>query len=245
MAQRRRDLGMTHQVAQPAPAIERSGGDIPEDLPTSFYLPVAPSDLGVRFSRMADPARRARTFDDLYQEILRLSEGLTGEILEPDVVRVMSRPGKRHRRAAVACLSALSSANANLSGTGWWIEPEVEVRFGDRLAVPDLAGWRVERVPDLPEENPLTILPDWCCEILSPRTARDDKRLKLPLYAKSGVPWSWLVDPALRLIEVYQTVNGLPALRTTAQEDDRCVLPPFEVEISLSGWWLPGPAPSE
>jgi len=45
--------------------------------------------------------------------------------------------------------------------------------------VPDLAGWRVERVPDLPDENPLTVLPDWCCEILSPRTARDDKRLKL------------------------------------------------------------------
>jgi Uma2 family endonuclease len=198
---------------------------------------------------MAQPAphaRQARTFEELYAEIERLPEGMTGEILEEGVLRVMSRPGKRHRRAAGACLDALSGVNANLRGTGWWIEVEAEVRFPPgRLVVPDLAGWRVERVPDLPDENPLTVLPDWCCEILSPRTARDDKRLKLPLFARSNVPWSWLVDPTLRLVEVYQTLNGLPALVTTAQEDERCVLPPFELEVSLEGWWLPGPAPTE
>jgi Uma2 family endonuclease len=195
---------------------------------------------------MIDPARRPRTFEELYAEIVRLPEGITGEILEDDVLHVMSRPGKRHRRAAKACLDALSAVDAGLRGTGWWIEVEAEIRFSaDRLAVPDLAGWRVDRVPELPDENPLTVLPDWCCEILSPRTARDDKRLKLPLFAKSGVAWSWLVDPVLQLVEVYQTVNGLPALVTTAQENERPVLPPFELEISLEGWWLPGPPLSE
>lgn len=195
---------------------------------------------------MADPARQVRTFEQLYEEILRLPEGLTGEILEDGVLRVMSRPGKRHRRAALACLDALSGVNANLRGTGWWIEVEAEIRLlQERLAVPDLAGWRVERVPDLPDENPLTVLPDWCCEILSPRTARDDKRLKLPLYARAGIPWIWQVDPILQLIEVYQPINGLPALVTTAQEAEKCVLPPFELEISLDGWWLPGPPLTE
>jgi Uma2 family endonuclease len=195
---------------------------------------------------MAGPARQVRTFEQLYDEILRLPEGLTGEILEDGVLRVISRPGKRHRRAALACLDALSGVNANLRGTGWWIEIEAEIRLlQERLAVPDLAGWRVERVPDLPDENPLTVLPDWCCEILSPRTARDDKRLKLPLYARAGIPWSWLVDPTLQLVEVYQTINSLPALVTTAQEAERCVLPPFETEISLEGWWLPGPPLTE
>jgi Uma2 family endonuclease len=134
---------------------------------------------------MADPAQQVRTFEQLYDEILRLPEGLTGEILEDGVLRVMSRPGKRHRRAAQACFDALSGVNANLRGAGWWIEIEAEIRLlQERLAVPDLAGWRVERVPDLPDENPLAVLPDWCCEILSPRTARDDKRLTLPLYAR-------------------------------------------------------------
>src|SRR5262249_7761354 len=73
---------------------------------------------------MADRARQVRTFEQLYDEILRLPEGLTGEILEDGVLRVMSRPGKRHRRAALACLDALSGVNANLRGTGWWIEVE-------------------------------------------------------------------------------------------------------------------------
>jgi Uma2 family endonuclease len=195
---------------------------------------------------MGAGAQPVRTFDELYTEIEELREGLTGEILEPGVLHVESRPGKRHRRAAKACLDALARDDADLRGTGWWIELEAEVRFpGDRLVVPDLAGWRVERVPDLPDENPLTVLPDWCCEILSPRTARDDKRLKLPLFARAGVPWSWLVDPVLRFVEVYRTVNGLPALAMSAQEDERPILPPFEHEISLAGWWLPGPEPTE
>jgi Uma2 family endonuclease len=195
---------------------------------------------------MADPAHQVRTFEQLYDEILRLPEGLTGEILEEGVLRVMSRPGKRHRRAAQACLIALSDINANVGGIGWWIEIEAEIRLlQERLAVPDLSGWRVERVPDLPDENPLTVLPDWCCEILSPRTARDDKQLKLPLYARAGIPWIWLVDPTLQLIEIYQTINGLPALVTTAQETERRVLPPFELEISLEHWWLPGPPQTE
>jgi hypothetical protein len=59
--------------------------------------------------------------------------------------------------------------------------------------VSDLAGRRVERVPDLPDEDPLAVLPDWCCEILSPRTARDDKRRKPPLFARAEVLWTWLV----------------------------------------------------
>jgi Uma2 family endonuclease len=111
------------------------------------------------------------------------------------------------------------------------------------LVVPDLCGFRVERVPDLPEENPLTILPDWCCEILSPRTARDDRTLKLPLYARSGVAWCWIVDPMRRLVEVFETVDDRPALTATAKDDERVVLPPFDGEIAVESWWVPGPAP--
>jgi hypothetical protein len=99
----------------------------------------------------------------------------------------------------------------------------------------------VERVVELPDENPITIVPDWCCEILSPSTARDDKRLKLPLYAECGVAWSWLVDPDLRLVEAFETIRSLPALCATAKDDDVARLPPFDGEIAFGGWWLPAP----
>ncbi len=190
---------------------------------------------------MGDPAARAPTFEELYEQIRALPEHLTGEILEPGVVRTMSRPGKAHRRAARQCLHGLGRFDANVGGSGWWIEVETEIRFpGDRLLVPDLSGLRVERVPDLPDENPLTILPDWCCEVLSPRTARDDVTVKLPLYARSGVGWIWIVDPMRRLIEAFETIDGRPALTATAKDDDRVALPPFDGALDVGPWWIPG-----
>lgn len=192
---------------------------------------------------MGQPAAIPLTFDELYERIRALPEHLTGEILEPGVLRTMSRPGKRHRRAARLCLHGLVPFDANVGGTGWWIEPETEILFpGGRLVVPDLCGFRVERVPELPDENPLSLLPDWCCEVLSPRTARDDVAVKLPLYARSGVGWCWLVDPMRRLIGVFETVGGRPALTATAQDEERVVLPPFNGEFAVASWWLPGAA---
>lgn len=61
---------------------------------------------------MTDPIRSPRSFAELYAEIERLPEGMTGEILEEDVVGVMSRPGKRHRRAGRKCLEALAGLRA-------------------------------------------------------------------------------------------------------------------------------------
>lgn len=189
---------------------------------------------------MAEAALALPTFDDLYERIRALPQGVTGEILEPGVLRTMSRPGRPHRRAAKTIQDAIGRFDQDIGGTGWWIEEEAEIRFPlGRLAVPDFSGFRVERVPELPDENPIPILPDWCCEILSPSTARDDRVLKLPLYAASGVPWIWLVDPELRTVEVYETEKGRPALALSAADDARLVLPPFDGEFDLAKWWVP------
>jgi Uma2 family endonuclease len=189
---------------------------------------------------MGEAALALPSFDDLYERIRALPQGITGEILVPGVLRTMSRPGRAHRNAAKVLGSAVDRFDRRLGGTGWWIEVEAEIRFPlGRLAVPDLCGFRVERVPELPDENPLTILPDWCCEILSPSTARDDRRVKLPLYAVSGVTWTWLVDPEQRMVEVYESVQGRPTLTVTAVADERVVLPPFDGELDLAPWWIP------
>lgn len=188
---------------------------------------------------MTEPGRRIPTFDELYAQIERLPEGMTGEILEPGVLRTMSRPRLAPRRAAQQCFRSLGDADEASGGRGWWLEQEAEIRFpGPRLAVPDLAGWRVERVPELPDENPLTILPDFCCDVLSPGTAREDRGVKLPLYAASGVGFVWLVDATLRMVEVFQTLDGKPLLVATAKDDDTVPLPPFGIEIALSRFWL-------
>ncbi len=191
---------------------------------------------------MGEAAVALPSFEELYERIVALPEGMTGEILVPGVLSTMARPGKAHRTTAKVLGSALDRFDRRLGGTGWWIEEEAEIRFPlGRLAVPDLCGFRVERVPELPDDNPLEIIPDWCCEILSPRTAGSDRRIKLPLYATSGVAWSWLVDPERRTVEVFETIQGRPTLLLTAELDERIALPPFEGDFDLSRWWTTPP----
>ena len=191
---------------------------------------------------MALAALRSRppSFEDLYRQIELLPEGTTGEILIPGVLETMGRPGRRHRKAAKSCDEFLRGYDADRGGHGWWIEWEVEIRLsGGRLAVPDIAGWRVERVPVLPDENPLAVSPDWCCEVVSPSTGRKDRILKLPLYAECGVEWSWLIHPEQRTVEVFQSVAGKPLLVATKSDDFHGVLPPFDTAVALATFWLP------
>jgi Uma2 family endonuclease len=183
-------------------------------------------------------AARKKSFDALYQIIRDLPEGQRGEILTPGELHItMGRPGKRHRRAAQVLHVALASRDANVGGTGWWIELEPEVRFGERLFDPDLAGWRVERVPDLPDENPIDIVPDWVCEVLSPSTAADDVRIKLPNYLKSGVPFVWIVEPIGHLVQVFGRQEGDPVLVATASDEEGARLPPFDLEVDVRRLW--------
>lgn len=113
--------------------------------------------------------------------------------------------------------------------------------LGEYLAVPDLAGWRVDRVPEMPDQNPIPVTPDWACEILSPSTARDDRRLKLPLYARAGVAWIWLLDTEARQIEIYETVGDRATF--VFATGDAAVLPPFDHAFDVASWFSP-PTPT-
>mgnify|MGYP001610576761 FL=1 len=190
---------------------------------------------------MRSAAPRVPRFEEIYRAIVALPEGVTGEILEPGVIRTMGRPGAPHRYASRVIVDALGRFDSMRGGTGWWIEIEAEIRLpGDLLAVPDLAGWRVtETPPGFIRQNPIVQPPDWCCELLSPSTARDDRQVKLPLYARSGVRWIWLVDPDTQRVEVHECRNGSPALVAEATGDQTVALPPFDAEIAVGRWWLP------
>jgi Uma2 family endonuclease len=181
---------------------------------------------------------KKKTFDELYRTIRNLPEGQRGEILVPGELHItMGRPGRKHRRAAQALHVALASRDANVGGTGWWIELEPEVKLGERLFDPDLAGWRVERISELPEDNPIAIVPDWCCEVLSPSTAAGDVRTKLPVYVASGVPFVWIIDPVGHLVQVFGAQGDKPVLLVTASDEANASLPPFDLEIDVRRLW--------
>jgi len=125
---------------------------------------------------------------------------------------------------------------------GWWIlvEPEVHFVRDVEIVVPDLAGWRHERMPYLPEDQRFEVVPDWVCEILSPSTADKDRKIKLPLYAHYGVQYLWLVDPIEYTLEAYRLDAGAWAKVGHFAAADQVAVPPFEaVSLDLKTLWAP------
>lgn len=177
----------------------------------------------------------------LYEQLLALPEHLTGEIIDGEL-HTQPRPAGRHGNAELGLGAALRIPfqKGKDGPGGWWIlvEPEVHFIRDTVVAVPDLAGWRRERMPSIPDDHRFEVVPDWVCEILSPSTQQKDRARKLPLYARHGVAHAWLVDPLARLLEAYSLHDGVWMLIATLRENDAVRLPPFDaVAFSLEDLW--------
>ena len=121
---------------------------------------------------------------------------------------------------------------------GWWIVSEVDVQLSDSGFRPDLCGWRRERFATLPKDRPMTIRPDWICEIVSPSNASTDRVVKVRAYHRAAVPHYWLVDPAERTLVVMRWAEAgyLSVLSATAEETVRAE--PFEaVEFQVRSFF--------
>ena len=150
-------------------------------------------------------------------------------------------------RPALPHALATSSLGVELGGRfgrgrggpgGWWIIDEPELHFGDEILVPDLAGWRLERMPKLPDAAFVTLAPDWVCEVLSTSTRKLDLCGKRPIYAREGVGHLWLVDPVNRTLEAFELRDREWALIASAQDNDPISIRPFEaVTFGLGGLW--------
>jgi len=179
----------------------------------------------------------------LYESLEALPEGVTGEILDGQL-HTQPRPSWPHARAAVQLDRSIGCGyDDSIDGPGgWWIliEPEVHFVYDTEVTVPDLAGWRRERIPYPPEGHRIEVVPDWVCEILSPSTASKDREVKMPLYARYGVPYAWLIDPGQQILEVYRLDDGTWVESGFFSGTDQVVAPPFEaVSIDLGLFWPP------
>jgi Uma2 family endonuclease len=123
---------------------------------------------------------------------------------------------------------------------GWWIIYEPELHLGPEpdILVPDLAGWRVQRLPELPLDAYFSLAPDWVCEVLSDSTRSVDRVKKMPIYAREGVPHVWLVDPIAQTVEVFRLDGATYRLVATHAGDELPRLEPFEaIELELAAVW--------
>jgi len=185
------------------------------------------------------PKKRRAT----YADIEALPDNVVGEIVDGELF-VMPRPKPKHANAIAALAGELRAPfqyGRDGGPGGWWILPEPEVHLvPDEPVVPDLAGWRRERMPELPDTAKIQLAPDWLCEVLSDSTEVHDRRDKMPVYARHGVPHVWLVDPILRYIEAFWNDAGAwrPVGPGKWRDDAKVRLPPFEnVELDLGSLW--------
>lgn len=132
----------------------------------------------------------------------RFHELYAGEVVQK------SLPSGRHGATQLRIGRSIGPYDRRTDGPGpggWRFASEVEVRLAEGVIVrPDLAGWRRERLPSFPESSPVTVRPDWVCEILSRSNASRDLWEKLRLYHEASVPHYWVLDPDHRTLRVHR-----------------------------------------
>jgi Uma2 family endonuclease len=188
------------------------------------------------------PARRAT-----YADLEAVPANQVAELIE-GTLYVMPRPAPRHSSAASRLTMKIGGPfDLGERGPGGWrilIEPELH--FPDpskpgeiNALVPDIAGWRLERMPVLPSTAYFTLAPDWVCEVISTSTETHDREVKMPIYARERIPHAWLLDPLKRTLEVHTLdANGRWSAPVIHVNVDVVRAPPFDaIGLDLSALW--------
>ena len=127
-----------------------------------------------------------------------LSEDDRVELLEGEIVQ-MSPIGRRH----AACVKRLNRMLSELVGREAIVSVQDPVRVGmDSEPQPDVAllRWRSDFYAGaLPEAGDAQLVVE-----VAESSSQTDRLVKVPLYARGGVPEVWLVDLAEDVVEVHR-----------------------------------------
>jgi Uma2 family endonuclease len=179
--------------------------------------------------------RRRATYDD----VLNAPEHMVAEIIDGELY-LWPRPAPPHAVASYSLGAELLPPFQQGRGGpgGWWIIGEPELHLKKDVLVPDIAGWRRERMPLVPDTAWFDVVPDWVCEVLSPSTANTDRSKKLPIYARERIPYAWFVDPIEQTLDVMIRSGRHWPVKAAYTGKDRVRAEPFDaIEIDLALVW--------
>lgn len=154
------------------------------------------------------------------------------EVVDGELVR-KALPSGPHGRTQSRVVSRIGGPYDRRPGGrlpgGWWIVTEVEIELEEHQVYrPDVVGWRRDRLPELPKQTPITVRPDWVCEVLSESNASNDLVRKMRGYHHAGLPHYWVVDPGEETLTVYRwTAEGF-LLALAGDRKERVRAEPFE-----------------
>ncbi len=187
----------------------------------------------------ADLHSRERPMKATYDDVLNAPENKVAEILDGELF-LSPRPAPPHAVSAGRLMVEIGAPFDRGRGGpgGWWILPEPELHLAEHIVVPDLAGWRRDRMAHLPDEAYFTLPPDWVCEVLSPSTARIDRTRKLRIYREARVGHAWLVDPLAKSLEVFRLSDAGWLLVDAKTGATPVRIEPFDaIELELGALW--------
>ncbi|MDH2310126.1 Uma2 family endonuclease [Methylobacterium brachiatum] len=174
---------------------------------------------------MAEAAVRQATYADLEA----VPDHLVVEIIDGVVETHGSLPPVQGAAAfSLAAILGSHTSRRRDDPDAWIYMSKPELRFSPQVVVPDLAGWRRERMPTEPEDAFIETSPDWVCEILSPSTIRLDRGRKRRIYGEAGVDFLWLLDPAAGVLEGFALTDGRWLLLDTVLRGETVAIPPFD-----------------
>jgi Uma2 family endonuclease len=195
---------------------------------------------------LSDPRfRRLRA--EVVAGYLNAPDTMVAEVIDGNL-SLLPRPRRLHARASVVLCGDLHGPfDRGRNGPGGWMflaEPELHVGSLPDMVVPDLAGWRRERLPEefMAPDAPafIDLAPDWVCEVLSESTEAHDRGKKRRIYRRENIGHYWLVNPRDKSLEVYRLVENKWLEVDTFEGDVSVRAEPFEaIELDLSALWAP------
>ena len=184
---------------------------------------------------MAEAAKRNATYADLQA----VPPHLVAELIDGSLV-THPRPAPPHAIAANSLADEVSSTfQKGRGGPGGWVfMTEPELHLGIQVVVPDIAGWRIERLSEVPDAAYLETQPDWVCEIVSPSTEQVDRGPKRRIYATAGVQYLWLLNPVSKVLEAFKLDGEEWRNITTVVDGEDVSVEPFEaISFPLDVLW--------
>ena len=193
---------------------------------------------------MSDPVDQKKRAT--YQDVLDAPEHKVAEIVNGEL-RLSPRPAAPHTAVHSSLFGEVQPPfGRGRGGPGGWVflfEPALHL--GDDILVPDLAGWRRERMPHVPDAAFFTLAPDWVCEVISLSRESYDRIEKMPIYAAAGVSFAWLVNPTRHTVEAYRLIDGKWTVVGLHKDTERARIEPFEaIELDLAMLWIDSPLPT-
>jgi Uma2 family endonuclease len=176
-----------------------------------------------------------------YQDVLDAPEGMVAELIRGTFsLQPRPRPRPKHSRAITKLGTKIVDAfdTDDDDPNRWTVLIEPELQLGEEMLVCDLAGWRRDRLPTLPDEVGIAVAPDWICEAPSPSTRTYDLIEKRDIYREQGVGHLWFVDPAARTLEAFALKDGSWVLIAALHDDAEVTVAPFEAApFAVAAFW--------